>query len=108
MKRFQLPPRPSEPDVLLAGLQEAIDAASVPPNATQKERGRIFAACQAAARRKWNDAEAAWKIACDEARVAARAEVETLRARAQAIRAEAAKQAHAIDVEAAEIEASIA
>jgi hypothetical protein len=33
--------------------------------------------------------------------------VETLRARAQAIRAEAAKQAHAIDVEAAEIEASI-
>jgi hypothetical protein len=106
--RFQIPARPDETSVLLAGLQEAVEAASVPPNATHKERERIFAACKAAARLKWNNTEVAWKIACDEVRVSARAEIEALRAKASAIRAAATTQADQVDAEAAEIEASIA
>ncbi len=105
--RFQLPARPNETDVLLAGLHEAIDAASVPPTATGKDRAKIIAECKATARRKWADTEASWKIACDEIRVAARAEIEALRAKASAIRADATTRAAAIDAEVAEIEAAI-
>jgi hypothetical protein len=105
--RFQLPPRPSESDVLLAGLHEATEAAQVPPDAPPKVRARIVEECKATARRKWADTEAAWKIACDEIRVAARAEIAALRSKASAIRADATTRAAAIDAEVAEIEASI-
>jgi hypothetical protein len=98
--RFQLPTRPNESDVLLAGLHEAAEAAQVPPDAPSKVRARIVEGCKVAARRKWNDAEAAWKIACDEVRVAARAEIEALRTRAQAVRADATTRAAAIEAEA--------
>ncbi len=106
--RFQLPPRPSETDVLLAGLQEAVAAAAVPPNAPKKDRARIFASCQAIARQKWNDAETGWKIACDEVRVSARAEIEALRAKASAIRSDAANKVAEVEAEATAIEKAVA
>ena len=106
--RFQLPARPDTSDFLIAALQEATAAVSVPPHATQKERARIFAACQASVRDKRDAAVSAWRIACDEVRVFARAEIEAIRSKAAAVRVAAAHQADAINAEAAAIEQELA
>jgi hypothetical protein len=106
--RFQLPPRPDTSAFLMDALREATAAVLVPPNATAKERARIFAACQAEVRKKRDAALSAWRISCDEVRVAARAEVEAIRAQAAATRTAAAHQADAISAEATAIEQDLA